>query len=571
MNKFIENLKSLKSGDTSGKFSKESFLLKNYPEEHSAVINFCEVNGFPHIPFGEKVYLTINEITEYPKCSNKNCQNLVKFKNSTLGYKSYCSSKCVGGDDGIRELKKIRSLEKWGVDTPSKSDIVKNKIIKTNNLKWGGNSPMSNETIREKSVKTLLDNWGVDNPSKSEFILNRRIESFKLSDFKENFKKTCIEKWGVDNPWKVREIHQKGIEHFYEDYRRRILDKISGGGFEFIGFDKSGNNTNLIFNCGECGENFEINTYQFYYRINSKIPICTKCHPISESTSISKEEVYKFIKKNYSGEIIQNSKVLNSYEIDIYLPQMGIGFEYNGVWWHSDKYKTPDYHLNKIKTAREKSIKIYSIWEDDWLIKNDICKSFILNKLKGNIRKIYARKCRIVGVSSKESRNFLINNHLQGDCSSSVRLGLYYEDELVSLMTFSNPRLPLGGGGDFMELTRFCNKIETTVIGSASKLFKFFLRNYNTDKIISYSDNLISEGEIYEKLGFYQSGESKPGYWYLINKKRVHRFNWRKHKLVKMGYDVNKTEGEIMNELGYQRVYNGGNKKWIYENKKTHL
>jgi hypothetical protein len=101
------------------------------------------------------------------------------------------------------------------------------------------------------------------------------------------------------------------------------------------------------------------------------------------------------------------------------------------------------------------------------------------------------------------------------------------------------------------------------IVGGSSKLLKHFISEYNPKEIQTYSDNLISEGNLYKSLGFSYIHESKPGYWYLINGIRHHRFNWRKQKLVSMGYDVNKSEREIMLELGFYRIYNAGNKKWI--------
>ena len=138
-------------------------------------------------------------------------------------------------------------------------------------------------------------------------------------------------------------------------------------------------------------------------------------------------------------------------------------------------------------------------------------------------------------------------------------------------MAFSKLRLPLQrheknrNKEKHYELTRFCNKINTNVVGGASKLMKYFINKYLPIQIDTYSDNLISNGGLYETLGFQYSHTSSPGYWYVIGGVREHRFNWRKQKLVKLGYDPNKTEEEIMSELGYYRVYNAGNKKWIYK------
>ena len=94
-------------------------------------------------------------------------------------------------------------------------------------------------------------------------------------------------------------------------------------------------------------------------------------------------------------------------------------------------------------------------------------------------------------------------------------------------------------------------------------MIKYFIEKNNPKQIETYSDNLISSGNLYEKIGFEYTHTSNPGYWYVVNGIRQHRFNWRKQKLIKMGHDPNKSEEEIMNELGYWRIYNAGNKKWI--------
>ena len=555
------NLDIFKINDPSGKMYKESYVSKNFTEEYEFIIQKIDID----IPFKEKVYLVLNNI-ERPICKNPNCKNLVKFKNSTIGYLEYCSNKCIGSDPNIIELKKIKSIEKFGTKTPAESDLIKEKIRKTNNNKYGGNSPMSSDNIKNKSKRTLMKNWGVENPSKSPDIQKKRIESFKESDYKENYKKTSLDRYGTIHPWMNSDIHKKTIDLFYKNYKQRIVDSIDLNKFKFIDFEM-GDKTNLKFHCVSCKNEFNILTYQFYHRINNNNSICTKCYPISESSSIDQIEVLNFIKENYDGEIVSNVKnIINPYEIDIYLPDLKLGFEFNGVFWNSNKFKDKEYHLNKYKKSVDNEIKLCTIWEDDWTLKREICESFILNKISKSNR-LMARKTLIREIDYNTSREFLDKNHLQGDCKSSKRVGLYYGDDLVTLMTFSKLRLPFNSKNsdnkDVWELTRFCNKINTSVVGGASKLLKYFVKTYKPIEIQTYSDNLISDGNLYEKLGFEYKWTSNPGYWYVVNNIRSHRFNWRKSKLVKDGYDSNKTGEEIMAELGYWKIYNAGNKKWI--------
>lgn len=120
----------------------------------------------------------------------------------------------------------------------------------------------------------------------------------------------------------------------------------------------------------------------------------------------------------------------------------------------------------------------------------------------------------------------------------------------------------MGGKESEWELVRFANKINTNVIGSASKLLKFFIKNYKPNKIVSYSDIRLFNGGLYEKLGFAKMSQSKPNYWYVINGVRHHRFNFRKSILVKQGFDENKTEQDIMSERKIHRIYDCGAIRW---------
>lgn len=561
------NLEIFKQPDPSGKLGKESYVLKNYPDEYNFIVSFCKSNGLEDLPFKQKVYHTINNINEKIFCKNPNCDNLVGYRNSTLGYREYCSNKCISSDPNIKKIKEEKSIQKWGTKTPAESNIIKEKIIKTNLDKYGANSPMLNQDIQKKSKETLLSNWGVDNPSKNIDILKRRTESFKnnIDSYKESYKKTSMNRYGVEHPWSNPDIHSKTIDRFYSYYEDRINCKLDKEKYKFIGFKKN-DTTQLLFNCRVCSNNFDILTYQFYYRSNNKIDICTNCHPISDSSSIKQNDLFEFISNNYTGNINENIRdVIYPYEIDVFLEDKKIGFEFNGLYWHSSLQKDKNYHKNKYEKSLENNIQLITIWEDDWTLKQDIVKSFILNKLDKTPNRIFARECTIKEVSYKESQSFLDDNHLQGDCKSSIRIGLYYDNHLVSLMTFSKLRLPLSqkNTGNIFELTRFCNKIYYSVVGGASKIINYFIKKYTPEEIHTYSDNMISDGNLYQKLGFEYQHTSNPGYWYVLNGIRKHRFNFRKHKLVKNGFDSNKTEEEIMSEQGHFRVYNSGNKKWV--------
>ena len=177
--------------------------------------------------------------------------------------------------------------------------------------------------------------------------------------------------------------------------------------------------------------------------------------------------------------------------------------------------------------------------------------------------RIFARKCKVTLLDAKTVYDFLETNHIQGSCQSKYRYGLYYNDELVSVMTFGKSRF----SENEIELLRFCNKLYTNVIGGASKLFKHFLQDHpDITNIVSYADRCWSIGNLYEKLGFSKQSVSEPSYFYIVDGIRQNRMNFQKHKLVAEGFDPNKSEHEIMLERKIYRIYDCGTIKYIFNN-----
>ena len=450
----------------------------------------------------------------------------------------------------------------------------------------------SRKCAEQKNKKTILDNYGVENISNSEFIKNKKIE-------------TCLENFGVKYPQQSQEIFNKGKKTKFEKYGDMNYTNIEKAkntnleryGVEFPMMDPviknkilksskkhynskiineydnivsySADNYEFICDCG-CEHTFNIHYKLLWQRKASNTVLCTTCNPISKNISGLEIELKNFIKENYDGNILINTKsVITPLELDIYLPELKIAFEFNGLYWHNELYKDKNYHLNKTEECEKQGIKLIHVWEDDWIFKKDIVKSIILNKFK-KTQRIYARKCIIKEIQNDLYREFIDDNHMQGYINSRVKIGLFNENKLISLMTFGDYRVSMGkkitNEGEY-ELLRFCNKLNTTVIGGASKLFKYFIDNYNPSLIMSYADRSWSQGDLYKLLNFDFVGKTPPNYHYIIGGLRHHRFNFRKDKLVKEGFDSSKTEREIMLERKIYRIYNSGNLKFIYKNK----
>lgn len=285
---------------------------------------------------------------------------------------------------------------------------------------------------------------------------------------------------------------------------------------------------------------------------------CPKCTKFVSSYEI---EIYDFLKKEICEDIKTSVRNINEIkEVDILCESKKIAIEFNGLYWHSDIFKNKNYHIDKKNKINKNGYRLISIFEDEWLNKKELCKSMLANAFKKSSEKIYARKCIIKNVSFVDCKKFLTENHIQGNCVSKYRYGLYYKDQLVAVMTFGKNRICLNNKNkkDEYELLRFCSLRFTNVLGGASKLLKYFILKNNPKKIISYCDSRWGIGGVYSVLGFSKVKETSPNYFYVKGNKRYNRFCFRKNILIKNGEDKNKTEKEIMKNNGYNRIYDCG-------------
>ena len=487
-----------------------------------------------------------------PTSSNKVIEKIQQTNLERYG------SICTLSNSDVNRKTKETWLKNYGVDNPLKSDIIKDRIKNTNIERYGVDRPLKNIDILNNLKNTNIERYGVDNPSKLDsiklLIKDVMFEKWGMyytqtDDFKKKTKKTINEKWGVDN-----------YTHSL-DYIKNLLEtkKYKYNNIDFIDYSIDERKYSIL--CKDCNNTFLITNDILYHRVDRDSTICIICNPIGQKyTSEPENKISNFIEENGFKIEKTNNKLINPYHIDILVEDKNIAIEFNGIYWHCDKFKDKKYHINKYNRCAEVGLNLFQIWEDDWNYRKDIIKSMLLNKLGLNKNKIYARNCKIMEVSTKDKNLFLDKNHIQGKTTSSINLGLYLGDELVSLMTFGKRRT--NNKLEF-ELIRFCNILNTTIVGGASKLFNYFLKNFEYDKIISYSDNSYSNGDLYNLLNFKYVSTSINYYW-CDGKNRFHRFNFNKKKLVKQGFDPNKTEDQIMKDRSFLKIWGAGNKKWVY-------
>jgi len=587
-----------------------SIKTEDLPEgSHKKIKVKCDICGSEKELIFQKYIKNIKN-GGYYACSSKCAQKKVR----TTSNEKYGTDYYVQTDEYSKRVKET-SIEKYNVEHFTQSDIVKKKQEDTNLSKYGKKSYLHSddynikikeflgdfenvfqmEDVKEKSKQTNLKKYGTEyyiQSDKGKEIIKKKLldkynvdNVFKIKEIKEKIKKTLIENYGVENVFENNEIKEKIKKTLIEKYdvdnpmkNEFIKNKAKKKYKETIILKKKHNNPNFISSddnnflmiCDKCNTEYTISHGLFYNRTKFNVEPCLICNPINSNISDKETKLYEFIKANYNDEIITSDrKILNGKELDIYLPDLNLAFEFNGLYWHNELNKENDYHLNKTNECEKQNIQLIHIWEDDWVYKQEIVKSMILNKLNKSKNKIYARKTIIKEISdNKLIKKFLTENHLQGFVGSKVKLGLFYKNELVSLMTFGKKRLITKSNSleNEYEMLRFCNKLNTNVVGSASKLFNYFTKNYNISSIISYADCSHSQGNLYETLGFKFMKKTTSNYYYIVDGLRKYRFNFRKDVLIKQGFDKNKTEHEIMFERKIYRIYDSGSLKYIFKN-----
>ena len=286
---------------------------------------------------------------------------------------------------------------------------------------------------------------------------------------------------------------------------------------------------------------------------------------IGSKESYAERQLYRYICSFYNGTVERrNRQVLNGKELDIYIPDKKLAIEFNGDYWHSTIFKDKKYHQDKTIACAKQGIRLIHIFEHEYLHNEEKLKTFIKGVLTDGKKVIYARNTEVKEIDSKTAQEFCEYYHLQGWSNSKICIGCYYNDELVSVMTFAKPRFD---NNIEYEIIRYCVKDNVSIVGGANKLFKYFTDTYKPASVITYSDISKFTGNIYLKLGFKVDKITSPNYvWVSEDLKAVlNRYQTQKHKLVEHSLGTeNQTEEEIMYDLGFFKVYDSGNIKLIW-------
>ncbi|NQU53209.1 MAG: hypothetical protein HQ522_11800 [Bacteroidetes bacterium] len=323
------------------------------------------------------------------------------------------------------------------------------------------------------------------------------------------------------------------------------------------------NNKYLPVKCKKCSFSWEITKTTTLSRT-----LCTKCHPYKKHKTQTK--IFDYINALVPAK--ENDKSVISNELDIYIPQKKIAFEYNGllphsfgdskVFYYNNHVIDKQYHLRKTEECLKENVQLYHIFEDEFIdiIKQKIWYS-VINTALGLNERIFARRCKVKEITTTTAEEFCTANHLQGYCPCGVKLGLFFGEQLVQVMTFRTHKKYQN------EIARFCSLQGFSIPGGAGKLLKYFERQYAPKALISFANRRWSQGNVYEKLGFTFLRNTPPNYFYFRENENIlyKREHFQKHKLPGLLENFFPELTEIQNMLNnkYRIIFDCGNKLYL--------
>lgn len=295
---------------------------------------------------------------------------------------------------------------------------------------------------------------------------------------------------------------------------------------------------------------------------------------INKEASFIETEIANILKYNNIDIYRHNRKLLdNGKEIDIYIPSKKIGIEYNGDYWHSTKFKDKYYHQNKTLKAIQNGIRLIHIFEYEWVKDKILIEQFLKSLGSENKKVLNARDLHVEEINSSLTKHFLDKYHLQKYSVSSINIALIDKEnsQIYGVMTFGKPRF---NDKYEYENIRLCFNPDYIIRGGTEKMFKYFLNTYNPKSIITYVNLAKFTGEVYRRIGFNDipNGITNPNYVWVNPKTNevLTRYQTQKHRLVENGLGTDdQTENDIMEDLGYLKIYDSGNIKLEYINERS--
>lgn len=275
---------------------------------------------------------------------------------------------------------------------------------------------------------------------------------------------------------------------------------------------------------------------------------CFKC--FQKSGSKSQREVSDFVEDlGFTPRLNTKSVLPGKLELDIYIPELQIAIEYNGLYWHStERNNEKTRHFAKWRECEKLGIQLLVVWEDEWRDRRELVKRMLASKLQKSLEpKVFARNTKVISLNTLEAKAFLDSNHLSG-FRHGRSYGLKNEDgRLVAVLVVKNSAAKRG----YLEIARYATSCN--VADGFSKLLSHVKRTDSPRGIIAFSNNSTGEEDLYRNSGFVSDRTLAPDYSYVLH--------GRRHQ--KSDFGLKRTE-DLEKLHGLTRVYDYGKMRWVF-------
>lgn len=558
----------------------------------------------PEAKIWERLYCYINWLSEPKKC-NLCKDGYCRFDQLPQWYYKYCSVKCqrnspeysdlvkkvsqekywvdhFSASQDVKDKKEQKSMDRYGTKTPTQSQEVKDKTKVTNLERYWVENSSQNKEIKEKTKNTLIAKYWVKHTWQAKEVIEKSNKTRKERYWEEVFTKTALyrektkitsqEKFWADHFMKSKEwkeIFMKVINDRYsketiEKYNKLLLEKQTG--IEIVSglTDKW-----WIYVIKELttGITKEVSLGHIYDRLRLGLDADLINSPVwSYDKSLIQKRISDFLTDIYEGEISTNNRqaLCNWKEIDIYLPEIKMWFEINGIYRHSDNYLEKQYHYDKWSTANLLWIKLYQFYEDEL----DRSLYFLYNKISWTgklkesldidsintkywtelkpFKKFNWRDITAKIIDQREAKDFLNKYHLQWADNSWTYVGIKSKNgDLLGVYSYY-----LIEWEKELVLNRYCVAgwitlwkwvFEKSLNEALTKIDK-----KKIDHLVSFADLRYAdyENNVYERSWFEKDGDirNKCDYQYVLNKDRYHKANFRKDSLISLIDEIKELE-----------------------------
>ena len=250
------------------------------------------------------------------------CSKPTNYINFTRGYQLCCSRKCASIEKGSKISKTKQSFSeerKQEINIKRKNTCLEKFGVKSNLAIKNNIQKIHSKEVRQKAINTLKKH------KENGIVIGHNIKQ----------------------SWETR--HNKIQQYCKNNNCTSIIDLLAQYGQGWLSLDIPRiyvNKQNSVIS-------------------NDYLSIIEQYFISNQYSNKSKAEKYIIDNLNYNGQVIHNDRtVLRPKELDIYIPELKIGIEYNGIYWHSFERSQNKYmHRNKSIACKNLGVRLIHIYE----------------------------------------------------------------------------------------------------------------------------------------------------------------------------------------------------------------